>query len=97
MFTSKWRISIANLMAEVPKIDTWQKIVQTYGDAIIEIWNSAWSLLQHCQPPDFIYDLCTLDSIKPLDRQRKQLLILWFYGRYHTLHGIGNTSPFRLW
>ena len=37
MFTSKWRISIANLMAEVPKIDTWQKIVQTYGDAIIDL------------------------------------------------------------
>ena len=61
-------------MTEDHKIESWRKKgkVKTFGDALIEIWKSCTQMIEHCKRIDFVFDLYLVNSIKSLERQRRE-------------------------
>ena len=66
----KQRVVIIDLMAEVRKIESWEKKgkVKTFGDALIEILKFCTQMIGHCKRIDFVFDLYLVNGIKSLER-----------------------------
>ena len=60
-------------MAKARKIESRRKKfgIKTFGDALVDIWNSFWNMAKNVNSIDIVFDCYRNDSVKGYERKRR--------------------------
>ena len=66
-------IVFIDFMARARKIESRRKKfgLKTFGDALLDIWNSFWNMAKYVNRIDIVFDCYRNDSIKAYERKRR--------------------------